>query len=112
MDFEAVIAAFDEDIVYHNVPMQPIHGLAAVRNYLQNAWRFDSVDWRLVNIAVDGNTVLTERVDNFVIDAKEVSLPIMGVFEIADGRICVWRDYFDHASYRAQLQSVARPDSH
>ncbi len=104
MDFDAVIGALSEDVIYHNIPMQPLHGRDAVRSYLKKAWRFDSVDWRLLNIAADGSVVLTERVDNFVIGGRPVSLPVMGAFEVADGRITAWRDYFDLASYRAQLQ--------
>lgn len=104
MDFDAIIGALDERIVYHNVPLQPLSGIEAVRDYLQRAWRFDAVDWRVHNIAVDGNVVLTERSDDFVINGQPVSLPVMGTFEVTDGRITAWRDYFDLAGYRAQLQ--------
>ena len=106
MDFDAVIDALSEDVIYHNIPMQPLHGRDAVQSYLKKAWRFDSVDWRLLNIAADGSVVLTERVDNFVIEGQPVSLPVMGAFEVADGRITAWRDYFDLAGYRAQLQAA------
>ncbi len=106
MDFEAIIAAFAEDIVYHNMPMQPVRGSTAVRTYLRSAWRFESVDWQIVNIAANGNTVLTERVDNFVINGRDISLPIMGVFEIADDKIVQWRDYFDLAGYKTQLEAA------
>ena len=110
MDFDAVIDTLSEDVVYHNIPMQPLHGRDAVQSYLEKAWRFDSVDWQLLNIAADGSVVLTERIDDFVIDGQPVSLPVMGAFEVADGRITAWRDYFDLASYRTQLQAVG--DSH
>jgi limonene-1,2-epoxide hydrolase len=30
-------------------------------------------------------------------DGSEISVPLMGVFEIADGKIATWRDYFDTA---------------
>jgi len=37
----------------------------------------------VINIAEDGNVVLTERVDNFVMaDGKAVSLPMMGTMEL------------------------------
>ncbi len=112
MDFEAIIDALDENVVYHNIPMQALHGRDAVRTYLQGAWRFESVDWRLENIAADGAVVLTERVDNFVINGREVSLPVMGTFEIRNGKIAAWRDYFDLASYRAQLAAAASESDH
>lgn len=28
-------------------------------------------------------------------DGGEIELPVMGVFEVRDGRISAWRDYFD-----------------
>lgn len=112
MDFEAIIDALDENVVYHNIPMQALHGRVAVRTYLQGAWRFESVDWQLRNIAADGAVVLTERIDNFVIGGYEVSLPVMGTFEIRNGKIAAWRDYFDLASYRAQLAAAAGGSDH
>lgn len=106
MDFEAIVDALDEHVHYHNVPLEPLDGREAVRAYLEKAWRFDEVDWQLTNIAADGDIVLTERVDNFVINGRPVSLPVMGTFEIRNGRIVAWRDYFDLAGYRAQLDAA------
>lgn len=56
---------------------------------------------RVENLAVAaaGNKVLTERIDH-MLDAAGGTLfsaPVMGIFEIADGRIAAWRDYFDSA---------------
>ena len=106
MDFDAIIGALDPDVFYHNIPMDPLRGREAVRDYLRDAWRFESVDWQTIHIASDGNIVLTERVDNFVVNGAPVSLPVMGSFEIVDNRITAWRDYFDLASYRAQLSAT------
>jgi limonene-1,2-epoxide hydrolase len=47
--------------------------------------------------------VLTERIDHLVVRGTSITLPIMGVFDVQDGLIAEWRDYFDLASYRAQL---------
>lgn len=41
--------------------------------------------------------VLTERID-WILDADGAAVmkvPVMGVFEIAQGQIVAWRDYFD-----------------
>ncbi len=55
--------------------------------------------WRaeLVSLAVDGDTVLTERIDyQMNADLEEVlAVPIMGVLKIRDGKIAEWRDYWD-----------------
>jgi len=53
-------------------------------------------------VASRGDVVLTERV-RFVVGGKEIALPVAGVFEVRDGKIAAWRDYFDMASYQQQL---------
>jgi limonene-1,2-epoxide hydrolase len=46
---------------------------------------------RLINIATNGGVVLTERVDVFTFtDGREIALPVMGAFDVADGKITAW----------------------
>jgi limonene-1,2-epoxide hydrolase len=45
---------------------------------------------------------MQERIDFFTIGGTPVGLPICGVFEIKDGRIAAWREYFDLASSAGQ----------
>ena len=47
--------------------------------------------------ALTGDKVLTERIDYILDGAGQtvMTVPVMGIFEIADGRITAWRDYFD-----------------
>ena len=63
---------------------------------------FEGGDWEIKNIAASGDVVLTERVDKFI-GAKSISLQVMGVFEIKDGKIAAWRDYFDLAEWTKQM---------
>ena len=46
---------------------------------------------------VRDNVVLTERIDTFHVGDIVAPLPVMGTFEIRDGKISAWRDYFDMA---------------
>jgi len=47
---------------------------------------------------------MTERVDVFrMADGREGAFPVMGIFEIRDGKIAAWRDYFDMAQVTAFL---------
>jgi limonene-1,2-epoxide hydrolase len=48
------------------------------------------------------DTVFTERVDRFVMSGKKIELPVAGVFEVRDGKIAAWRDYFDMAAFTNQ----------
>ena len=84
------------------MPLEPILGRDAVRSYLKSVGAFDWVDWKFLAIAADGNTVLTERIDEFGISGIQVKLPLMGAFEIRDGLIVERRDYFDLAMYQRQ----------
>jgi limonene-1,2-epoxide hydrolase len=46
------------------------------------------------NVA-EGSTVLNERTDAIIIGPVRLQFWICGVFEVHDGRITLWRDYFD-----------------
>ncbi len=107
-DIDRVVAALHADIHYHNLPLEPIQGRDAVRAYLKAQANFDWVDWKLLAIAASGGTVLTERIDEFGVGGAHVKLPIMGAFEVLDGLIIAWRDYFDLAMYRQQRDGRQR----
>ena len=94
LDHARIYALMAEDIFYHNIPLQPVRGREAVRAYLA-AWPVDECEWSLTHIASRGNVVLTERVDRFVRGQDRIVVPVMGAFEVADGLITHWRDYFD-----------------
>jgi limonene-1,2-epoxide hydrolase len=55
------------------------------------------------NIVADGSIVLTERVDVFVLPSAKVELPVMGSFEVEEGKIAAWRDYFDMKQFMDQM---------
>jgi limonene-1,2-epoxide hydrolase len=59
----------------------------------------------VLNIAANGSVVLTERVDVFKLPDKSIALPVMGAFEVTDGKIAAWRDYFDMNQFTSQMAS-------
>jgi limonene-1,2-epoxide hydrolase len=69
----------------------------------KNGWT--STDWEVLNLAVRGNIVIAERVDRTRLGAIAVDLPCCGVFEIEAGKIKVWRDYFDMATYTRAVEA-------
>ena len=100
---DEILGYFSEDAVYHNMPMPPMQGKPAIKAILQQiiaptAW----IEWETLNMAENGNVVFTERVDRFETAGKKVELPVAGVFEIEDGKIKAWRDYFDMAAWTRQ----------
>lgn len=103
LDLEELLAFFTPDAVYHNIPIDPMVGVDAIRSMMQMfTTGVDRIEFEVLHIAEVGNVVLTERVDRFVRPDKTISLPVMGTFEIVDGKIAAWRDYFDLNQYMAQ----------
>jgi limonene-1,2-epoxide hydrolase len=52
--------------------------------------------------------VLTERVDVFHYSSGRVSVPLMGIFRVRDGKIAEWRDYADIASFVRQMAAIGQ----
>ena len=102
-DADALIAYFTEDAVYHNMPMEPAEGIEAVGEALKGVSQMTSRGWEVVHQAANGNIVLNERVDRFLMGDKEVAVQVCGVFEVRDGKIARWRDYFDLNSFQEQM---------
>lgn len=108
-DFDRIMSFFDEDSFYHNLPMDPVTGTAAIRGVLEAFFNSASeIDWVMHGISETSNgTVLTERSDKFLINGKWMTLPIMGAFEM-DGRIIrKWRDYFDLKTFETEMARVS-----
>jgi limonene-1,2-epoxide hydrolase len=79
-DPDELSAYFTEDAVYHNIPLDPVVGPAAIRTTLESfTGAVDSLEFRMLNISESGSTVLTERVDVFSFPGgHEIALPVMG----------------------------------
>lgn len=104
LDIDAIAGYFADDAVYHNIPVDPVEGREAIRSAIETfTTGWDRVDFEIRHIAGDGPVVMTERVDHFVSAERTVSLPVMGTFEIEEGRIRAWRDYFDINQFMSQL---------
>ena len=56
-------------------------------------------DWDILHLVSAGDVVIAERLDRTVAGEKGVDLPCTGVFEMENGKIKVWRDYFDLTTY-------------
>jgi limonene-1,2-epoxide hydrolase len=100
LDAEELSSYFSEDGVYHNMPMGPIQGRENVRQMIAGfSGSWTETQWDILNIASTGNVVIVERLDRTKAGEKAVDLPCTGVFELEDGKIKVWRDYFDLGTY-------------
>ena len=104
LDADELTGYFTEDGIYHNMMLPPVQGHAALRPFIAGflaSW--SSAQWELVNLVASDDLVVAERVDRAVAGGKPVALPCCGVFELRDGKIAAWRDYFDMGTYAAAL---------
>ncbi len=89
---------------YDNVPMGKMFGRAAIAAalgpFLAGATQ---VEWAVHREATTGSVVFNERVDRFCFAHGWVEIPVTGVWEVIDGKISLWRDYFDEAMFRSQM---------
>lgn len=106
LDAQTVVAYFTSDGVYHNMMLPPVAGheqlLKFIGSFLEG---WSETRWEVVNLLSRGDLVVAERVDHTRIGDKRVSLPCVGIFEMRDGKISVWRDYFDQDTYRKAFAS-------
>lgn len=100
LDPDELASYFTEDGVYHNMPVQAVAGRDAVRAMIKgfiSSWT--ETQWEIRTLLASGDTVVVERVDRTRTTSGDVDLPCVGVFEMQDGRIREWRDYFDLGTY-------------
>ena len=105
-DLDAVCALVTDDIEYDNVPIGAVHGPDGVRSVLSGGVTAaaEQVEWVVLNQVASGDVVMNERIDRFLVDGRWIEIPIAAVFRVRDGRVCLWRDYFDLETYRRQRQ--------
>ncbi len=94
---------FTEDTVWENVGLARTVGLDQAKAFVDGfPGGIDHIDVETLHIAAAGNVVLTERIDYLYNAAGGLvaTLRLAGAFEIKDGRIVQWRDYFDTAAFQ------------
>ncbi|HPX35280.1 MAG TPA: limonene-1,2-epoxide hydrolase family protein [Mycobacterium sp.] len=107
-DIDGAGAVLDENLVYQNVGFPTIRGRARAMKLFAAMEGRAGFEVKIHRIAVNGSTVLTERTDALVIGPVRLQFWVCGVFEVRDGRIMLWRDYFDMFDFtKAIVRGVA-----
>jgi limonene-1,2-epoxide hydrolase len=102
-DVDGAIACMTEDCEYDNVPMAKAIGHEQIRTTLSMFISPDAkTQFEIIRQAATGNVVMNERIDRLTVFGKQVELPVAGVFEVRDGKIALWRDYFDLQQFTNQ----------
>lgn len=100
-DTEHIVECFADDGVYHSMPLTPIVGKAAIRAFVVGFTDKPPGRIEIHHQVASDTVVMNERTDHIILNGQPVSLAISGVFEIEDGRIKAWREYFDLGPVRA-----------
>jgi limonene-1,2-epoxide hydrolase len=104
LNTDEVLSYLTDDCFYHNIPMEPMVGKAAIRKFVEPFLKdAQEAHFEIKNTTSAGNVVMNERVDRFVTGPKKIELPVAGVFEIRNGKIAAWRDYFDLEGFTKQM---------
>jgi limonene-1,2-epoxide hydrolase len=106
LNLDEVMSHFAEGAVWDNVPMSPAKGKQAIREMTRGFMK-DAISFsvKILKSAHDGNVVFNSRVDTITMKSgKKAEVPVAGMFELDDaGKIRLWRDYFDLATFTRQI---------
>jgi limonene-1,2-epoxide hydrolase len=106
-DVDELLGYFTDDAVYHNIPMAPATGKDEIRALLEMfVPGSPEIEFSMRNLACAGSVVFTERVDRMSFGGNKVALPVAGVFEVRDGKIAAWRDYFDMQQFMSGTETT------
>ena len=100
LDMTAALALVADDCEYTNIPLGTVYGHSGIIEVLgpfsEPIQRNEFIVHRK---AENGPVVFIERLDRHLLKNGEWrELAVNGAFEVHDGRITVWRDYFDGPS--------------
>jgi limonene-1,2-epoxide hydrolase len=107
-DVDTAGAVLDDDLVYQNVGLPTIYGRDRTMKLFRGMQGRARFEVKIHRIAADGTAVLTERTDALIFGPLRLQFWVCGVFEVHDGRITLWRDYFDfYDMLKATLRALA-----
>lgn len=105
LDLEAALCCMTDDCVHDDKPVGIHAGKEEIRKFFapqmveMAGFRAELKDTLCV-----GDMVMNERIDHIELQGgKKASLPVMGAYQIREGKIAAWRDYYDIDSFHKQI---------
>jgi limonene-1,2-epoxide hydrolase len=100
-EVDAAVELLAIDVRYENVGLPTVHGRERVRRLFRAMTRVPGAGFEayMHTISTDGSTVMTERTDVLKFRRLVVQLWVCGRFDVHDGQIVLWRDYFDQLTF-------------
>ncbi len=107
MDFDEGVKYVADDIEYINSPGTLVRGPEGVKAVLEPFFApIEENEFVILRQISEGNQVVLERLDRHRIPQGWFELPVTGVFEVQDGKITYWREYFDLATIQTAMTDL------
>ncbi|MDO3664773.1 MULTISPECIES: limonene-1,2-epoxide hydrolase family protein [Acinetobacter] len=95
-DHNVISELLHSDVLYTNVSLPTLRGgkrvAALIKLALSSSRKLQVKNHQIV---AKGNIVLTERTDIVEIGPLHIGFWVCGTFKVENGKIILWRDYFD-----------------
>ena len=114
LDFEAVASHCTDDCVYDDIPFAAatVTGPAAIRAKLEmGLGTLERIPTTIHELVENGDTIMVERTEVWHHRSGErATLRVAAVFKFRDGKLTLWRDYWDAKTLFAQQPANWLPD--
>ena len=96
-DVDAACDLLAEDVRFINVSLPEVRGQDRVRRIFRRweAVKGAGFEVYIHRIGLDGDSALTARTDVLIFGPVRIQCWVWGCFDVVDGRIAIWKDYFD-----------------
>lgn len=112
-DADGAAQAVTDDFQFVNVPFahRPLQGREALRETIANGnlgfpEPLEDCEHVIVHSFEDDGRVMHERVDRFKFRGRWLELAVAGYWEVLDGQVRLWKDYYDLGQYARMMASA------
>jgi limonene-1,2-epoxide hydrolase len=100
-DIDGASDLLAQHVEYVNVGLPAIHGRERVRRALRTTLGLAGAGFEAYvhTISATGSSVMTERTDVLTYRRLRIQFWVCGRFDVSDGEITLWRDYFSEAKF-------------
>ncbi len=104
LEYDTALKLVSDDCEYTNPPpLGAVRGPAGIRGVLESFFSPTlENEFKVLRASATGSIVFLERLDRRRLADKWVELPVTGIYEVHDGLITLWRDYFDLATIMSE----------
>jgi len=104
LDVEGALDAFTDDGVFHSMMNEPIRGRDALSKFLSNLFaNMSNLTLEIKSAAINGNTVILERFDEWTFNSLPGSIPVVGVYVVEGWKVKEWREYYDRTTILEEM---------